>query len=112
MTTLNTNHLVNILRELQPGMKPKQLSGGLKLRRYELHGMSEVVMWREDNIAPSDEELKILEESIRVLCAPDFLARTIDHERSGESFAYRFFWPQKKGRIHILPIQMRMALGV
>ncbi|MBE2223147.1 MAG: hypothetical protein IAF02_16515 [Anaerolineae bacterium] len=112
MAELKENYIAQILRDLQPGGKPKILSGGLRLRQYDLHGMSELVVWREEGVEPSGKELEVIEDSLRFLYAPDFLIRTNEFERSGASFAYRFFWPQKKGRMQVLTVQMKMALGV
>jgi hypothetical protein len=104
--------LVYVIKELHPGAKPKLLKGGLNVRRYELHGMSELVLWRDDGVEPSVKELELMEDALRLLYAPDVLVRTIRAERSGSSFAYRFFWPHKKGKMQLQLVQARLPLSV
>lgn len=108
--TLAPNSIVGVLKNLTEGGNPKKLRGGLILRRYGFHGMSELVVWRDEGVEPSAKELEIVEDAIRLLCAPGFILKTPSVQRSGHSLAYRFFWPTKKGGLRLLAVQRRLEL--
>lgn len=110
---LGENFIVSILRDMRPGAdRPVVLGGGLILRRYDFHAMCELVVWRNENIEPSEVELDVVETAIRLAYAPRFVARSPKAQQSGESLAYRFYWPKDKNGLQIRVVTIQMGLGV
>ena len=110
---ITENFIVGILRDMVPGAdKPVVLSRGLTLRRYDFHAMSELVVWRTENIEPSEVELDVVETAIRLAYAPRFVARSPKAQQSGDSLAYRFYWPKEKDGLHIRVRSVQMGLGL